>query len=532
MSIIVSDLSYRYSNQNPLFIHLNFSVEAAEKVSIVGNNGAGKSTLLRLMAGVLQTEEGSIVCSSKPYYVPQHTGILTLTVAEVLQAQEKLCALDAITQGSVLQSDYDALGDDWDIEERCKSALDYWGLPHVKLSSSMNDLSGGEKTKVYLAGLLIHTPEIILLDEPTNHLDRASRDLLYRYIEQSRAAIVIVSHDVTLLNLLNTTYELSEFGVKLYGGNYDFYREQKGLQDNALAESIHEEEKALRLARKKAQEVKQRQEKRMAQGEKVKAQGGAPRILMNAKGGAAENTSAKLKDKHAEIIGESQKKLSELRQQQSALRNLKIDFDNTSLHAGKLLVEASQVNFAYSNTDEMLWAEPVDFKLYSSDRIHISGNNGAGKTTFVNLLAGVLAPSSGEVRRAEFSWIYLDQNYTHVDVDDTVVQLAERYNTQALAEHDIKIRLNRFLFSPDTWDKSCRTLSGGEKMRLYLCCLMISNQTPDLIVLDEPTNNLDISSLEILTQTIKNYRGSLLVISHDRYFVEEIGVNGQLELKR
>ncbi len=531
MGIIVSDLSFRYSNQDFLFSHINFSVEEAEKISILGHNGAGKSTLLRLMAGILQPAEGGVVCSSKPYYVPQHTGVLSQNVDEVLCVSEKLRALDAIGKGSVLQADYDALADDWDVEERCKSALAYWGISHVPLNSSMNDLSGGEKTKVYLAGLLIHAPEIILLDEPTNHLDQTSRALLYRYIEQSRATIVAVSHDVALLNLLNTTCELSEFGIKLYGGNYDFYREQKELQDNALSENIRDEEKALRLARKKAQEVRQRQERRASQGEKNKAKGGAPPILLNAKAGSAENTAAKLKDKHAKIIDESQKKLSDLRQQQSAMRSLKVDFDNTSLHAGKLLVEASQINFAY-HANERLWPEPVDFKLYSSDRIHILGSNGAGKTTFTNLLTGVLAPLCGEVRRADFSWIYLDQNYTRVDVSDTVVQLAERYNTQALAEHEIKIRLNRFLFPPDTWDKSCRALSGGEKMRLYLCCLMISTQTPDLIILDEPTNNLDIASLDILTQTIKNYRGSLLVISHDRHFVSEVGVSGEVELKR
>ncbi len=523
MSIIISDLSYHYPNQHSLFEGLNFSIEKQSKVSIVGHNGTGKSTLLRLMAGLLQPAGGSIMVSSASYYIPQHTGMLNKSVAEILQVSDKLATLDAIIKGSVSQSDYDILGDDWEIESRCMAALSHWNLAHIKTDMPVDNLSGGEKTKVFLAGLTIHSPEIILLDEPSNHLDRTSRDLLYQYIEQSKATIVVVSHDITLLDQLRTTYELSEKGIRLYGGNYSFYKEQKEIEVNALNESIHTEEKTLRLARKQAQEVKQRQERRTAsQGEKNKMQ--VPRIMRNTLRNAAENTASKLKEKHSELIGSSQSKLSELRRQQEQLKTLKIDFDNTTLYAGKLLIEARQINFAYHQGAE-LWQTPLDFKLYSNDRVHILGDNGTGKTSFARLLTGSLIPSSGQVNRADFNRIYLDQNYTPIDLDCTIQQLAEKYNLQQLAEHEVKLRLNRFLFPSDTWDKNCKGLSGGEKMRLYLCCLMISNQTPDLIVLDEPTNNLDISSLQILIQTIKNYKGSLLVISHDKHFVNEIGVN-------
>ncbi len=529
MSIIISDLSYHFSNQHLLFDQLNFSVEKQEKIAIVGNNGTGKSTLLKLMAGLLQPSEGSILSSSVPYYIPQHTGLLNKTLAEALGIREKLMALDAILKGSVSQQDYDTLADDWEIETRSKVALSYWQLPPLDLDAPVDRLSGGEKTKVFLASLLIHTPEIVLLDEPSNHLDQSSRELLYRFIDQCKSTLVVVSHDITLLNRLQKICELSGLGIRTYGGNYSFYKEQKAIEVNALNESIHEEEKSIRLARKQAQEVRERQERRTAsQGAQNKMQ--VPRIMRNTLRNSAENTASRLKDKHAEIIREGQGKLSELKQQKEQQKELKLDFDNASLHAGKLLTEAIQVNFGYQSGME-LWKEPLDFKLYSNDRIHLLGNNGAGKTTFVQLLTGILIPSSGEVKQNHFNWIYLDQNYTQVDVDCTVEELAERYNRRNLEEHEVKIRLNRFLFSPDTWKKNCRALSGGEKMRLYLCCLMISNQTPDLIILDEPTNNLDISSLQILTQTIKAYKGSLLVISHDRYFVDEIGVTGEYMLE-
>lgn len=530
MSIIVSDLSFHYSSLYPLFSALSFSVERQGKVSIIGNNGSGKSTLLKLMAGKLEPSAGSILSSSPPYYIPQHTGELKKTVAEVLGVNRKLAALRAIEQGSISQSDYDTLGDDWEIESKCRSALSYWQLSGLDLNSPADDLSGGELTKVFLAGLLVHSPEIILLDEPTNHLDQTGRNLLYQYIRQSKATIVVVSHDITLLDQFDTTYELSSFGIQLYGGNYSFYREQKEIQIHALDESIQERERTLRLARRQAQEVKQRQEKRLQQGKKNKDQ--VPRITVNTLRNSSENTASRLQDKHAEIIQRNQSELLGLKQKKEQLKELKIDFDNASLHSGKLLVEATGVNFSYSPQGEMVWKTAQNFKLYSHDRIRLLGDNGSGKTTLINLMLGTLVPSQGQLRIQEFSGIYLDQNYTEVDTGCTVEELAEAYNLQNLEEHEVKLRLNRFLFPPDMWDKKCRELSGGEKMRLYLCCLMIRNQTPDLIVLDEPTNNLDISSLRILTQTIRNYRGSLLVVSHDAHFVNEIGVTDHWTLTR
>lgn len=525
MSIIISDLSYHYPNQHNLFEHINFSVEKHTKVAIVGDNGVGKSTLLKTISGQLAPTEGNIVHTSLPYYLPQHTGLLYKTVAEVLCVSKKLEALNAITQGSVSQKDYDTLNDDWDIEAKCKSALAYWKLSHLQLDASIDTLSGGEKTKVFLAGLLIHSPEIILLDEPSNHLDAASRKILYQFIRQSTSTIVVVSHDRMLLDQLHTIYELSAQQIKLYGGNYSFYIEQKEIEDNALNNSIHCEEKVLRLARKRAREVKQKQEKLASKGEKSKFE--VPRIFRKTLTNSTENTTAKLNDKHTKIISESQSKLSELRQQQRALKELKINFEHATIHRGKVLIEAHQINYAYQ-ADNPLWNTPIDLKLYSNDRICIRGNNGSGKSTLIKMLIGTLSPCIGEVKQANFNWVYLDQDYTVVNTDATIVELANSYNSQNLPEHEVKLRLNRFLFPADTWDKRCHILSGGEKMRLYLCCLMISRQNPDLIMLDEPTNNLDIANMQILTRTIKDYQGALLVISHDSYFVKEIGITKEV----
>lgn len=530
MSIIISDVSYHYSNQQALLEHVSFSVPSNRKVSIIGNNGTGKSTLLKLLVDNLMPSFGTIQCSSKPFYIPQQIGIIEQSVSEALGIDEKIDALHHISNGSSEQIYYELLADAWDIESRCRSALDYWGLTDIELTTSTDSLSGGEKTKVFLAGLLIHKPDIILFDEPTNHLDQSSREKLYNYIANCKATIVVVSHDITLLNLLDTTYELSEKGIKVYGGNYSFYKEQKGIEEQALAQQINSEEAALYLARKKAQEVQERQNKRSSQGKKSKRKGGVARIVMNVRANLAENSSAKLKEKHTEIIGDMQQNLSKLRQKQRINSELKIDFESTKLHKGKLLIEAINVNFGYSDK-KSLWKNPLNIEIRSGERIRIIGNNGSGKTTLTKLFIGELVPLNGKVKRADFSYIYLDQQYSEVIKNTTILELANEYNSSNLQEHEIKLRLNRALFPKKTWDKNCQILSGGERMRLYLCCLMISNHIPDMFILDEPTNNLDLSSLSILTDTIKSYQGTVLVISHDKHFVDKIGIARNIELK-
>lgn len=577
MSIILSGVSFHYANQQPLFESVNLSVATGRKVSVIGNNGTGKSTLLRLIAGELTPSSGSIRCASTPYYIPQQIGITGISVSQALNVSDKIEALQAIYEGSEKYEYYDILADDWDIESRCRTALDDWGLPKVELNTPIDSLSGGEKTKLFLAGMSIHRPSIILLDEPTNHLDYKSRRKLYEFISHSGATVMVVSHEVTLLNLLEDTYELSPKGVKRYGGNYDFYKVQKEIEEQALNQQINAEETALRLARKKAKEVNERQEKRSRQGEKNKDQ--VPRIMKKTLKDSRENTEAKLKDKHTAIIEQNRQRLADLRQKQNAACELKLDFENTLLHNGKVLISAHRINFRYDTgvlfqensldiesrnekhshskedndntaignitnqceeriqskedgvtTKAFLWKNPLDMEIRSGERIHLKGDNGSGKTTLLKLFIGELLPSTGEIIKADFSFVYLDQEYSKVKTSRTLLELAQTYNHRSLPDHELKLRLHRALFPKEMWDKPCHVLSGGERMRLYLCCLMISNQIPDVFILDEPTNNLDLLSLQILTSTIKNYRGTVLIVSHDQQFVEEIGITRVMEL--
>ena len=529
MCISVQQLSYIHADKEPLFQNINLTVNKGEQLSLVGNNGSGKSTLLRIIEGGLKPVSGEVVCSSNPYYVPQHFGQYDqLTVMQALQVEPKIKALHAIIAGDASDENFTILDDDWNIEERSLAALSFWGLEHIQPDQPMRLLSGGEKTKVFLSGLQIHSPEIILMDEPTNHLDTGSRNKLYSFIESSRATMLIVSHDRTLLNLLPYTCELDRSKITLYGGNYEFYKEQKEQALIALQNQLNEKEKELRLAKKTAREALERKNKSSVRGEKAAVRKGIPRIMMGAMKQHAEQSTVKLKDVHDEKMSSISSTITDIQTALPDMRQMQTDFNSPNLHTGKILVTIKGMNFGYG--PDRLWPEPLDLQIKSGDRIQFSGNNGTGKTTLLKLILGELEPTDGSIDRADFKYVYIDQEYSIVKPHLTVFEQLEQFNLFAKPEHELKMILSRFLFPVGTWDKTCSKLSGGEKMRLAICCLMVSNSTPDIFILDEPTNNLDIQSVNIITAAIRDYQGTVLLVSHDLYFVKEIKINRFVEL--
>ncbi|MDL2222224.1 ATP-binding cassette domain-containing protein [Parabacteroides sp. OttesenSCG-928-N08] len=530
MSILLQNISYIHPDNALLFQQVSFSVNRGEKIALVGRNGCGKSTLFRIIIGETTPTTGTLSFSETPYCVPQHFGQYDhQSVAEALRVSDKLRAFHAILEGDASEENFSLLADDWGIEERCQAALSMWNLSHIDLCQAMSTLSGGEKTKVFLAGLAIHEPAIVLLDEPTNHLDRTARQLFYDWITESRATLFVVSHDVTLLRQLTTIYELTPDGIAVYGGNYDLYKEQKEQGLLALQSQLEEKEKALRLAKKVAREAAERKQKHEVRGKKKKEQQGVGKMAMDTLQDKAEKSAAKLKEVHAEKSAAINDEIKRLRAELPEGRGMKVDFNSSSLHSGKQLVRATAVNFGYL-PEQLLWTEPLTFVIRSGDRLVIRGDNGSGKSTLIKLITGQLSPTVGTIDCATFSHVYIDQDYSLIDDRLTLYDQAQQYNRQHYPEHEVKTILNRYLFPYDTWDKPCGKLSGGEKMRLLFCCLMIGNQKPDLFILDEPTNNLDIQNIEIIAEVIRNYRGTLLLISHDAYFIEQAGVDLSLEL--
>jgi len=527
--LILQNISYSHPNKEKLFSNINFTLNNNEKIALTGNNGSGKSTLLKIISGELIPAEGQLVINAAPYYVPQIFGQYDhLSIAQALKIETRLLALHEIFRGNATEKNFTLLNDDWTIEERSAEALKHWQLDGIDLKQKMETLSGGQKTKIFLAGISIHQPEFILLDEPSNHLDSEGRQLLYEFIQHSKSTMIVVSHDRKLLNLLDKVGELNPGGITVYGGNYEFYAEQKQAEKNALTQDIHNSEKALRKAREKERETIERQQKLDARGKGKQEKAGVARIMMNTLRNNAERTTSKIKNVHAEKISSLLQEVHEKRSSLPAIDKMKFGFDNSNLRKGKILFTATDINYKYDH--EFLWKQNLNVQINSGERIALQGKNGSGKTTFIKIILGKIQPQTGTIFSADNKIVYIDQDYSLINNDLNVYEQAQQFNSFALQEHEIKIRLSRFLFTKKDWEKTCHFLSGGERMRLILCCLTLSNQSPDMIILDEPTNNLDIQNIEILTAAINEYSGMLIVVSHDEYFLKQINTNRTISL--
>lgn len=530
MSIIVNSVSYSHTDRTLLFSDITFSINKGGKAALVGNNGVGKSTLLQIVAGVIAPATGHVISLARPWYVPQHLGQYDeMTIDQALGVNLKLAALKAITEGSVDIQHFNDLNDDWEIEDKLHSAMAEWHLEHLSPSQKLHELSGGEKTKVFLAGITLHNPEIILLDEPSNHLDTDSRNRLYRLISDSRATIMVISHDRALLNLLLVTLELSLAGVEVYGGNFDFYRTQKALKINALESDLHEQTKTMKQSQAKAREVTEKRQRMESRGKAEGRSGSLPRIIAGGLKSQAQGSTARALNAQNEKLDHISDNIRQIRNQIQQYQVLKIDVTSSGMHKGKVMVDAREITYGFDK--HPLW-DALTYQIRSGDRVHIKGANGAGKTTLLKIITGALQPTDGRLERADFSYLYLDQDYTILDPEKSVFEQVQHFNTRQLQEHELRSLLIYAQFDRNAWNKRSGVLSGGEKMKLALCCLSVSDHAPDMLILDEPTNNLDIKSLEVLTAAVKDFAGTLLVISHDEYFVKETAIDKMIELKK
>jgi ATPase subunit of ABC transporter with duplicated ATPase domains len=528
--LIVQELGFAYPNSDYLFQKISFSLQTAQKVALIGNNGCGKSTLLQILANQIQPSEGSISSIEKPYYIPQlFSNELQGSVADVLQIQDKRKALQAILEGSVEVAYYDVLQEDWDIEDRAYKALQYWHLGTVSLDQNFFTLSGGEQTKVFLAGITLHQPSFIIMDEPTNHLDLLSRKMLYEEILHTKAAMIIVSHDIQLLQLLSYTYEIHAQEMKAYGGNIDFYQAQKAIAAEAWQQMLKDKEKDYKKAKAVGRATIERVQKLDARGRKKQIQSGVPTIMLNTLKNAAEQSTARLKHQHEEKIDQLWLELRSLRDTAPATDTMQLGFKEVPMHRGKVLVKTEQINVLHTNRSAPLWQEDVSFTILSGDRVALVGNNGSGKTTLLHILTGKIIPI-GNIFCAEFDTIYIDQHYSLLIDTLTVQQMAHVYNDGLCAPEMVNSKLTHFLFKPNDWNKLCSQLSGGERLRLALCCMSLQQKQPDVIMLDEPTNNLDLQNINILIAALANYKGTLIVSSHDEGFLSQLQLNKKISL--
>ncbi|MFH6685154.1 ABC-F family ATP-binding cassette domain-containing protein [Bacillus amyloliquefaciens] len=506
MILQINQLSKSFG-ADPILNNIKLEVRSRDRIAIVGRNGAGKSTLLKIIAGHLSYEKGELI---KPKeltmgYLAQHTGMesqLTikeelLSVFDFLKAMEKemrsieeKMATAAPAELETLMKTYDRLQQDfknkggYQYEADVRSVLHGLGFGKFDDSVKVQSLSGGQKTRLALGKLLLTQPDLLILDEPTNHLDIDTLTWLEHYLQGYSGAILIVSHDRYFLDkVVSQVYEVSRTESKKYLGNYSAYLEQKAKQY----------EKDLKLYEKQQDEI-------------AKLQDFVDRNLAR----ASTTKRAQSRRKQLERMDVMAKPLGD--EKSAAFR-----FEITK-QSGNDVLRVQDVSISYDGQPPLL--KNLTFGVTRGESAALVGPNGIGKSTLLKTIMNTLSPESGSISYGSNVTIgYYDQEQAELTSSKRVLdELWDEYPD--MPEKEIRTCLGNFLFSGDDVLKPVRSLSGGEKARVALAKLML--QKANFLILDEPTNHLDLDSKEVLENALIDYPGTLLFVSHDRYFINRI----------
>ncbi len=479
---------------NALFSNINFTINEGDKVGLIAKNGTGKSTLLSILCGDDVPDSGNIIYKNDvtvgflpqmPYFNPAMSVIDTCLVGDDAQSkairryETALCGSDADDMTAAIQEMDIALA--WDYEERFKQVLSQ--LKIHDYNQKISELSGGQIKRVALAKILISAPQFLVLDEPTNHLDIDMIEWLEAYLSRSRVTLLMVTHDRYFLDkICSRILELDQNSIYEYNGNYNYYLEKRAERIEAQNLAV---DKARNLLRTEIEWMR-----RQPQARAHKAQ-----YRIDAFYDLKERAQAR--SEKGEVV-----------------LNVK------SGYIGKKIFTAHHVSKAFG--DNVILSD-FNYTFSRYEKLGIVGDNGVGKSTFIKLLLDKIQPDSGEFEIGEtVQFGYYSQEGTHFDegkkVIDAIRDVAEHIYFDEKNHYSASQFLNMFLFSPAEQQKPISKLSGGEKRRLYLA--MVLMKKPNFLILDEPTNDLDIQTLEILEDYLNKFSGCLIVVSHDRFFMD------------
>lgn len=468
--IAIKDVSITIAEKK-LFEHLTITINSGDRLGIIGANGAGKSTLLNAIIGTVSIDSGSIALSKEEHI-------------EYLK-QDFVCNEDDTV--------YSFLGYD----EAVFSALAMVGLSDLPLDVSPLRLSGGQKTRLALAKIIIRKPTVLLLDEPTNHLDDETIQWFLRFLAKFRGTVIAVSHDRHFLNTMAMRIlEIDPVNnrIECYEGNYDAYRAERAIRHASWQRHYEEqrkEEKRLHewLAKKREQAS-------------VHPNPALGRMIRN-------------KERYVEREIEAKR----IAQPKDA-RTIYGGELSGEIHAHKLVIRMEGVEKYFADRAVLSGAS---LEIRGSARVRLSGANGSGKTTLLNIMRGAMVPDAGKIRIGNDIAIgYFDQEHAILDPKRTVLEEFQATERIGSAYQNARSILGRFLFSGDAVEKRVEDLSPGERVRLSFAKIM--QQSNDLLILDEPTNHLDIPSREVIESAIIAYAGAVIVVSHDKYFLDTIGI--------
>ncbi|MBU1539132.1 MAG: ATP-binding cassette domain-containing protein [Alphaproteobacteria bacterium] len=496
-----------------------------ERTGVVGRNGVGKTTLLRLIAGLSEPGDGTVMRAGRVGFLQQAVGSpADAAVPDALGVAGGLQTIARVLAGMGTADDLAEA--DWTLEDRIADALVEVGLAGLDPRRSIRSLSGGEQTRLRLAALLLDTPDLLVLDEPTNHLDREGRAIVAGVLERWKGGAVVVSHDRSLLRRMDRIVELSSLGAAVYGGGYDLYAERKAAERAAAEQGLESAERdAGRVARETRSAVEKKARRDKA-GRAFAARKSEPKILLGAMAERAENSGARENRLAQRRAAEAEAVLTGARERVERVRALDIPLPPTGLASGRAV--ASLLDATWDAPDGRRIVGPVSLRLTGPERVAVAGPNGAGKTTLLRLLSGDLTPSSGRVERTAQAAL-LDQEAALLRPDETLIEAYRRLNPAATA-NAAQAALARFLFRNAAAQRVVGTLSGGERLRAGLACVMTGERPPQLLILDEPTNHLDLESIAAVEAALSAWDGALVVVSHDDEFLAAVGVGRTLRL--
>jgi ATPase subunit of ABC transporter with duplicated ATPase domains len=507
-----------------LFENLDLSI-GAERIGLVGRNGAGKSTLLSLIAGVRAPLVGTVSRAGAVAMLEQAPDLATARLVDLLGVGEAWDRLARIDRGEGDETDLSEA--DWDLPARLEQAMAEVGLGDLEPERSATTLSGGQATRAGLARLLIARPDVLLLDEPTNNLDAEARDLVRRVLSRWRGGAVVVSHDRSLLRGMDRIVELSALGARSYGGGYDLYAERKALEAEAAQRDLDHAEREVRRVAREVQVARERKDRRDANGRRFADRGGTPKILLGMMAERAETSGAKEAKLAGKLAAQARDARAAAEARVERARVLGFDLPSSGLPEGRVVLAFDAVDFAWPDGAPVI--VDLSFRMTGPERVAVLGRNGSGKTTLIRLATGQLAPTAGEVRR-QVPFALLDQRAALLDDDQTIVENFRRLNPGA-SVNDAHAALARFLFRNAAALQVAGTLSGGERLRAALACVLCAATPPQLLILDEPTNHLDLDSVRAVEAALAGYDGALLVVSHDEDFLAAVGVERRITLK-
>ncbi len=498
--ITLSALTYEHPDGTRVFEELDATFSLG-RTGLVGRNGSGKTTLLHLVAGDLRPRSGSVTVRGRVAFLRQDVTLdPAVTVADVLGLAQARGALRRIESGVGDTPDFTAVGDRWDIEERALGLVHRLGLGRIVHDNSdfdrtVGNLSGGETMLLALTARLLDDPDVLLLDEPTNNLDADGRSRLQEALDHFPGTVVVAGHDRDLLDRMDGIAELHDGHLRLFGCGYSEYEQIVAAEQEAARAALRDARNDVRRQSRDLAAAESTIAQRQRYGRKMFEQKREPKIVMGARKRQAQESAGRYRREHEADLDSARVQLAHAQEAVREDREIRIDLPETTVHPGTRVAEG-----------------PLE--IVGPERIALGGLNGSGKTTLLTHVAGAgpLVP-----------FALLPQRLDTFDDSLSVVENAE-LRAPHLPPQEIRARLARFLFRGSDGDVPAGALSGGERLRAALAIALAADPPPRLLLLDEPTNNLDLPSLEHLAQALRGFAGALVVVSHDKRFLDDIGI--------